>query len=93
MRFVLAALLLAFPAHAVDLACMDRDALARELADGWGEANVFQGVAADGKSMLEIYARPDGTWTAAVVTAEGLACPVTNGDIWLGFDIPQGEAG
>lgn len=80
-------------ARADTLACAPRDDLAQVLQDKWGETSVFEGLAEDRKAALEIFARPDGTWTAAVVTPDGIACPVANGERWQGFMIPQGRAG
>lgn len=74
-------------------ACAPRDDLAQTLLDKWGETSLFTGLAADQKAELEIFARPDGTWTAIVITPDGKACPVASGDLWQGFMIPQGRAG
>lgn len=75
------------------LPCQPRDDLAQTLLDKWGETSLFTGLAADQKAELEIFARPDGTWTAIVITPDGKACPVASGDLWQGFMIPQGRAG
>ena len=87
--------LLATPATAegVAIPCQPRDDLAQLLNDKWGETSLFEGVAADRKAELQVFARPDGTWTAVVVTPDGKACPVASGDLWQGFMIPQGRAG
>lgn len=91
----LALILLATPAIAQEatVSCMPREDMAKALKDGWGEHSVFQGVAGNGKAVLEIFARPDGSWTAVIVSADGTACPAVAGDIWLGFGIPQGVDG
>lgn len=75
------------------LACAPRDDLAQTLLDKWGETSLFEGLAADHKAALQIFARRDGTWTLAIVTPDGQACPVASGDLWQGFMIPQGRAG
>lgn len=84
-------LLLASPAWADP--CPSREKLVRQLADAWGEASVFQGLAADGLSIIEIFVRPDKGWTVVVVMPDGTACPVASGHQWIGFGIPQGEPG
>lgn len=91
----IAALAYTFPAVAepITMECADRATIVRLLKDGWGETGVFQGLATDGRSMLEIFARPDGTWTGFVVMPDGKACPLVSGGSWIGFGIPQGEAG
>lgn len=95
MKLALALILAASPAFADpgELVCAARDVLSGKLAEGWGEASVFQGVASDGMSMVEIFARPDGSWTAVIVRPDGVACPVAAGSVWIGFGVPQGEAG
>lgn len=93
MKWALIALCLATPATAeqATVACMPRDELSKALRDQWGEHSVFQGLETGGKSYVEIFARPDGSWTAVVVSADGTACPAAAGEIWMGFSIPQGE--
>lgn len=95
MKVAVLMVLLATPATAegVVIPCQPRDDLAQLLNDKWGETSLFEGVAADRKAELQVFARPDGTWTAVVVTPDGKACPVASGDLWQGFMIPQGRAG
>lgn len=93
IRYAALLAIMATSARPDTLACQPRDDLAQTLLDKWGETSLFTGLAADQKAELEIFARPDGTWTAIVITPDGKACPVASGDLWQGFMIPQGRAG
>ena len=93
MKLALALCLMATPALADPLACAPRSKLAQKLSEGWGETSQAQGLSNDGKSILEFFGRPNGTWTLVVVTPDGKACIIAAGSVWIVTGVPQGEAG
>jgi hypothetical protein len=77
----------------VPVNCGSYEAMAAALATRWDEHMVFQGPTESGTAVVEIFARPDGTWTALIVNGQGMACVVASGQTWIGFGVPQGEPG
>lgn len=49
------------------------------LAERYGEAVVFSGTAADGRSMT-LFASAAGSWTLFQVDVDGAACPIASGE-------------
>ena len=52
------------------------------LAEQYSEHPIGAGIAADGASILEVYAAEDGSWTLLRVTPDGQACIVGFGENW-----------
>jgi hypothetical protein len=92
MKLIALVLLIATPAAAQNN-CGGYADIAAALAERWGEHIVFQGPTENGQSVVEIFAKPDGTWTALIVNGHGLACIVASGQTWTGFGVPQGQPG
>ena len=89
MRFVSAALVAAFlmpvaaQAEPQQKACMPFEEARKALGDSYGEVMTGVGIAGNGKSMLTIMSNPEtGTWTALVVSPEGVACGIGGGEDW-----------
>ena len=75
---LIALLILPFSAAAE---CMPFDDILQLLADGYGEAPIFTGVAPVGDVIVT--AAPDGgTFTVLLLVPDGAACPVASGDGW-----------
>lgn len=72
--------LLSSPAEG-QLACGPHDTIARQLLAQFAEIPVGLGLTHDGV-LLELYASPDGTWTALVSNPAGVSCIVTFGVGW-----------
>ena len=67
-------------------ACGDHTAITEALGLKWGEQKEHAGLM-NGDTALEVYANPKtGTWTIIMVNAEGLACLVASGEVWLKFE-------
>ena len=81
IRFTAAAplLLSAGMVQAEGAQCSDHEAMARMLAENWGESR--QSIALDAAdSMVELYASADtGTWTLTVTQPGGQTCMVASG--------------
>lgn len=77
----------------VALACAQHGTMVENLADKYGEQKTSAGLT--GQQVMEVYANPEtGTWTVLMVNAEGLACMVAAGTIWLTFEseaTPDGD--
>jgi len=61
--------------------CSSREAVAQRLAQGYGEAPVAAGVAADG-ALIELYLSATGSFTLVVTRPGGLACLMAVGEGW-----------
>lgn len=73
------AALLAFPAQA-QAPCMHRPELVETLQQEYGENLVLVGIAGQtGSHLLEVFASPDGGWTAFVTNGGGQSCLVAAG--------------
>ena len=88
-RFVFAAFGAAFlmpvvaQAQPQQKACMPFEQARKALGDSYGESVTGVGIAGNGKSMLAILSNPEtGTWTALVVSPEGVACGIGGGEDW-----------
>lgn len=87
----LLALLLTTSAATAQTLCDQHDTLVTALADKYGEQKQSAGLT--NNQVMEIYANNEtGTWTVLMVNANGLACLVAAGTIWLTFEQePEGE--
>lgn len=68
-----------------DLMCAPRDEVAHQLGVQFSETPVSRGVTGDGM-LLELFASPQGTWTAVLSDAAGISCLVSGGEAWQSFD-------
>ncbi len=86
---VLSALLASFataPAFAQgELMCAPRDEVVKQLGAQFSEAPVSRGMTGDGM-LLEVFASPQGTWTAVLSEPTGVSCLVSGGDGWQSVD-------
>lgn len=93
MKIALAALcLIATPATA-EPQCGDREIIAANLAERFGETPIGMGLSVAGE-MVEVFASAKtGTWTLIASKPGGQSCLVTHGEGWgLGSSAPAGEA-
>lgn len=82
----------AAPAQAESRAvCKDRGELIKVLAKKFGETQRSYGLQND-RRVLELYASPDGSWTALLTLPSGRSCVVAAGEAWTTLPpIPVGE--
>lgn len=79
------------PADASQLVCKDRAELIKVLAKKFGETQRSYGLQNDSR-VLEVYASPDGSWTALVTMPSGRSCVVAAGQAWtVNPPAPVGE--
>lgn len=92
--FALAAFSLSMPATAEATGravCKDRTELIKVLAKKFGETQRSYGLQND-RRVLELYASPDGSWTALLTMPSGRSCVVAAGEAWTTLPpIPVGE--
>lgn len=87
------ALLLAVPSFAQQGQCGPRDAVARHLADKYGETRRSLGLAAN-NTVMEVWASAGtGSWTITVTTPQGMTCLVASGQNFEPVDDPAGVPG
>lgn len=61
--------------------CKDRGELIRVLAKKFNETQRSFGLQND-RRVLELYASPDGSWTALLTLPSGRSCVVAAGEAW-----------
>src|SRR5262245_13678486 len=61
--------------------CDRRDNIVQRLGASYEEVAQSTGLDANG-NLLEIFASPQGTWTALVTNPRGVACIVAAGEAW-----------
>ena len=82
MRLILLLALLPSWAGAQSLQCAEHAAMARHLAEGWGEARQSIGLDS-GDSVVETWANAaTGTWTLTLTRPGGPTCMVASGYAW-----------
>ena len=69
------------PVNAQQVVCRDRGALVQTLATRFDETQRMFGLQSDDR-VLELYAAPDGSWTAIVTMPSGKSCVVAAGEAW-----------
>lgn len=70
--------------------CAPRERVIQELANRWGEAQVWRGLARNGAFVLEVFANPEtGTWTVFTTVPSGVSCQRASG---TGFEVVPFEA-
>lgn len=83
---LLATAALAAPAFAQgDLMCAPRDEVVKQLGAQFSETPVSRGLTGDGM-LLEVFASPQGTWTAVLSEPTGVSCLVSGGEAWQSID-------
>ena len=89
MRFLIVALLLAFPAHAQ---CWKAQSLEEMESEGWIQRVSHAGITKDGE-ILRLYVNPeDGAWTLTVIQKTGHECPLAAGEGWRQLKVPGHDA-
>lgn len=66
---------------AVEQPCANRNHVAGQLRDAFGERMVGSGLASNGV-LFELYVGPAGTWTLLVTTPDGSSCLAGAGEAW-----------
>lgn len=71
--------------------CKDRGAMIETLRKKFGETQRSFGLQND-RRILELYASPDGTWTALLTMPSGRSCVVAAGEGWTELPpLPPGD--
>lgn len=52
------------------------------LKKKYSENPVSFGISSSGKSVMEVYTSPSGTWTVLITTAQGVSCIMAAGHSW-----------
>lgn len=89
---LLATVAVATPAFAQGgLMCAPREEVVKQLGIQFSEKPVSRGVTGDGM-LLEVFASPQGTWTAVLSEPTGVSCLVSGGESWQSLDhsLPSG---
>ena len=68
-----------------ELMCAPRDEVVRQLGAQFSETPVSRGLTGDGM-LLEVFASPQGTWTAVLSEPTGVSCLVRGGEAWQSVD-------
>lgn len=83
---LLATAAVAIPAFAQgELMCAPREEVVKQLGAQFSESPVSRGVTGDGM-LLEVFASPQGTWTAVLSEPTGVSCLVSGGESWQSID-------
>jgi hypothetical protein len=80
MKLALAFAVIALPAIAQTPACVPFQQAQDDLAGQFGEQVLFVGLDQRGGLMVVFLNAATETWTAMVVRADGMACPVASGE-------------
>lgn len=65
--------------------CAPRDEVVKQLGAQFSETPVSRGLTGDGM-LLEVFASPQGTWTAVLSEPTGVSCLVSGGEAWQSVD-------
>lgn len=65
--------------------CAPRDEVVAQLGAQFSEIPVSRGLTGDGM-LLEVFASPQGTWTAVLSEPTGVSCLVSGGEAWQSID-------
>lgn len=68
-----------------ELMCAPRDEVVKQLGAQFSETAVSRGLTGDGM-LLEVFASPQGTWTAVLSEPTGVSCLVSGGEAWQSVD-------
>lgn len=92
MRTLMAAVLAAFFVFpALAQTCAPRAAILQVAHKNYQEVPVNRGLASSGR-MIEVLASPRGTFTLVVISPEGIACIVGDGEAWQAVEPKQPES-
>ncbi|WMS42124.1 hypothetical protein RDV64_18945 [Acuticoccus sp. MNP-M23] len=80
----------ASPAQAGSAVCKERTEIIKILANKFSETQRSFGLQGD-RRVLELYASPNGSWTAILTMPGGKACVVASGEAWT--QLPPGPVG
>lgn len=70
--------------------CVPTQQAHETLAEKHSESRIVAALSNEG-AVLEIWASPDGTWTALVTRPDGLSCPIGAGQAIATFTVTEGE--
>lgn len=92
-RYALAGAVLAvgiFAGYSADAqpVCVERNELIDILGERFNETLRSFGLQADGL-VLELYASPEGSWTALLTRPDGVSCVVASGEAWSTMPGPK----
>ncbi len=80
-------LALIVPAFGQARVCGERSKMIKHLAEKYKENPRALGIAAGGKSVLEIYTSNEGTWTVIMTSPKGVTCIMGAGHSWQDHDM------
>jgi hypothetical protein len=69
--------------------CGIREQIVKELTGNFKEKRAAIGLLGTG-DLLEVFVSPGGTWTIVISKANGFACIVAAGEVWMQEPIPLG---
>jgi hypothetical protein len=79
------------PAEAQRVLCKDRGEIVKILSNRFNETQRSFGLQNDSR-VLELYASPDGSWTALLTMPSGKSCVIAAGEAWTTLPpAPPGE--
>jgi hypothetical protein len=78
------------PAEAQRVLCKDRSEIVKILSRRFNETQRSFGLQND-RRVLELYASPDGSWTALLTMPSGKSCVIAAGKAWT--NVPPEPAG
>jgi hypothetical protein len=88
MKLALAFIALAAPANAGNL-CSTAETVHRDLGAKYGEQIAGFGDIMESTSRFRLYVDPvDGSWSAVVIGADGMACIKAAGEGWVDLPLP-----
>ncbi|MEO1103682.1 MAG: hypothetical protein AAFW98_08145 [Pseudomonadota bacterium] len=71
--------------------CKDRAEIIKVLSNKYKETQRSYGLQSD-RRVLELYASPNGSWTAILTMPSGKSCVVASGEAWTTLpELPVGE--
>ncbi|MCF3935045.1 hypothetical protein L1787_16700 [Acuticoccus sp. M5D2P5] len=82
--------LLSVPATAARTVCKDRNEIVEILSRKFGETQRSFGLQSN-RQILELYASPNGSWTALITLPNGRSCVLGAGEGWT--EVPPAPIG
>ncbi len=71
--------------------CAPRDRAVIQLEKQFEELVFGQGLAANGKRMIELFVSEKGSWTVLVSDPNGRSCVMASGENWQGIKVLVGD--